>query len=155
MSRIVGRFARVEPRLRAKRSVLGLLSDLPRKNCWTTIAERVGEATPHRMQHLLCRVAWDAEAVSDDVREGRLRWRMPVRQVSHRPERSPAHGTGRPSELAPRCGYTNSASWTARPYRFSKRRSMGLNSRAMETSSASISARTPAGDTSPSASDRG
>jgi hypothetical protein len=54
--------------LRAKRLVLGLLSDLPRKNCWT-IAEWAGEATPHGMQHLLCRAAWDAEAVRDDVRE--------------------------------------------------------------------------------------
>ncbi|MFK4150346.1 hypothetical protein ACI2LW_33730, partial [Streptomyces sp. NPDC004065] len=54
MSRIAGRFARVEPRLRAKRLVPGLLSDLPRKNCWT-IAEWAGEATPHGMQHLLCR----------------------------------------------------------------------------------------------------
>ncbi|MCW2879088.1 MAG: insA [Sphaerisporangium sp.] len=68
MDRIAGRFARVEPRLRAKRLVLGLLSDLPRKNCWT-IAEWAGEATPHGMQHLLCRAAWDAEAVRDDVRE--------------------------------------------------------------------------------------
>ena len=62
------RFARVEPRLRAKRLVLGLLSDLPRKNCWR-IAEWAGEATPHGMQHLLCRATWDAEVVRDDVRE--------------------------------------------------------------------------------------
>jgi len=34
MGRIAGRFTRVEPRLRAGRLVLGLLSDLPRKNCW-------------------------------------------------------------------------------------------------------------------------
>ncbi|MER5795252.1 IS701 family transposase [Streptomyces sp. NPDC001980] len=68
MGRIAGRFVRVEPRLRAGRLVLGLLSDLPRKNCWT-IAERAGEATPHGMQHLLCRASWDAGAVRDDVRE--------------------------------------------------------------------------------------
>ncbi|MFD6918443.1 IS701 family transposase [Streptomyces virginiae] len=68
MGRIAGRFARVEPRLRAGRLVLGLLSDLPRKNCWT-IAEWAGEDTPHGMQHLLCRASWDAEAVRDDVRE--------------------------------------------------------------------------------------
>ncbi|MCX4588829.1 IS701 family transposase [Streptomyces sp. NBC_01549] len=68
MGRIAGRFARVEPRLRAGRLVLGLLSDLPRKNCWT-IAEWAGEKTPHGMQHLLCRAAWDADAVRDDVRE--------------------------------------------------------------------------------------
>ncbi|MDO0916598.1 hypothetical protein QQM39_38995 [Streptomyces sp. DT2A-34] len=38
MGRIAGRFARYEPRVRAGRLLLGLLSDLPRKNCWT-IAE--------------------------------------------------------------------------------------------------------------------
>ncbi|MGW6922425.1 transposase [Streptomyces sp. NPDC054950] len=68
MGRIAGRFARVEPRLRAGRLVLGLLSDLPRKNCWT-IAEWAGEKTPHGMQHLLCRASWDADGVRDDVRE--------------------------------------------------------------------------------------
>lgn len=46
MGRIAGRFARVEPRLRAGRLVLGLLSDLPRKNC-LTIAEWAGEANPY------------------------------------------------------------------------------------------------------------
>lgn len=68
LSRIAGRFARVEPRRRARRLILGLLSDLPRKNCWT-IAEWVGEASPHGMQHLLCRASWDADAVRDDIRE--------------------------------------------------------------------------------------
>ncbi|SCF15499.1 SRSO17 transposase [Micromonospora marina] len=68
MGRIAGRFARVEPRQRAGQLVLGLLSDLPRKNCWT-IAERAGEANPHGMQHLLCRASWNADAVRDDVRE--------------------------------------------------------------------------------------
>ncbi|WP_404962727.1 IS701 family transposase [Streptomyces sp. 147326] len=68
MGRIAGRFARYEPRLRAGRLVLGLLSALPRKNC-RTIAERAGEATPHGMQHLLCRASWNADAVRDDVRE--------------------------------------------------------------------------------------
>ncbi len=68
MGRIAGRLARVEARRRAGRLVLGLLSDLPRKNCWT-IAEWAGEATPHGMQHLLCRASWDADAVRDDVRD--------------------------------------------------------------------------------------
>ncbi|RYJ25840.1 mobile element protein [Streptomyces sp. L-9-10] len=45
MSRIAGRFSRCEPCLRAGRSVLGPLSDLPRKNCWT-IAEWAGEWQP-------------------------------------------------------------------------------------------------------------
>jgi hypothetical protein len=30
--------------------VLGLLADLPRKNCWT-IAEHAGDITPDGMQH--------------------------------------------------------------------------------------------------------
>ncbi|WP_406328181.1 IS701 family transposase [Streptomyces sp. NBC_01617] len=67
MGRIAGRFKRVEPRRRVRRSVLGLLSDLPRKNGWT-IAEWAGEATPDAMQHLLSRARWDAEAVRDEVR---------------------------------------------------------------------------------------
>ena len=48
--------------------VLGLLSDLPRKNCWS-IAEWAGEATPNGMQHLLGRARWDADRVRDDVCE--------------------------------------------------------------------------------------
>jgi SRSO17 transposase len=67
MGRIAGRFARAEPRRRARQFVLGLLSDLPRKNCWT-IAEWAGEATPDGMQHLLARAKWDADAVRDHVR---------------------------------------------------------------------------------------
>lgn len=50
----MGRFARVEPRRRVRDLVLGLLSDLPRKNCWS-IAEWAGEASPEGMQHLLGR----------------------------------------------------------------------------------------------------
>jgi SRSO17 transposase len=46
--------------------VLGLLSDLPRKNCWT-IAEWAGDRTPDGMQHLLGRAKWDADQVRDDV----------------------------------------------------------------------------------------
>ncbi len=68
MDRIAGRFARVEPRRRAGRLVLGLLADLPRKNCWT-IAEWAGDATPHGLQHLLSRASWDADTVRDDVRD--------------------------------------------------------------------------------------
>ena len=68
MSRIAGRFTRVEPRRRARKLVLGLLSDLPRKNCWT-IAEWAGESTPDGMQHLLGRAKWDADAVRDDMRD--------------------------------------------------------------------------------------
>jgi transposase InsO family protein len=41
--RIAGRFSPVEPRRRAEKLLLGLVSELPRKNCWT-IAEHVGDA---------------------------------------------------------------------------------------------------------------
>lgn len=68
MGRIPGRFARVEPRRRVRDLVLGLLSDLPRKNCWS-IAEWAGETSPDGMQHLLGRARWDADRVRDDVRE--------------------------------------------------------------------------------------
>jgi SRSO17 transposase len=67
MSGVAGRFAQVEPRRRARSLVLGLLSDLPRKNCWT-IAEHSGDAAPEGMQHLLGRAKWDADAVRDDIR---------------------------------------------------------------------------------------
>jgi SRSO17 transposase len=67
MGRVAGRFARVELRRRAKALVRGLLSDLPRKNCWT-LAEHAGDASPDGMQHLLARAVWDADGVRDDVR---------------------------------------------------------------------------------------
>jgi SRSO17 transposase len=47
--------------------VLGLLAELPRKNCWT-IAEHAGDPSPDGMQHLLARAKRDADAVRDDVR---------------------------------------------------------------------------------------
>ena len=67
MGRVAGRFARVEPRRRARALVLGLLSGLRRKNCWT-IAEQAGDAAPDGMQHLLASARWDADAVRDDLR---------------------------------------------------------------------------------------
>lgn len=67
MSRVAGRFRRIEPRRRARQLVLGLLSDLPRKNCWT-IAEWTGDRTPDGMRYLLGRAKWDADAVRDDAR---------------------------------------------------------------------------------------
>jgi SRSO17 transposase len=68
MAKVAGRFARVEPRRRARAFVLGLLADLPRKNCWT-IAEHVGDSSPAGMRHLLSRASWDADRVRDDIRD--------------------------------------------------------------------------------------
>jgi SRSO17 transposase len=67
MGRIAGRFGRVEPRRHARDLVLGLMSDLPGKNCWT-IAEHAGHVTPDGLQHLLARAVWDAGGVRDDLR---------------------------------------------------------------------------------------
>jgi SRSO17 transposase len=72
MARVAKRFKRVEPRRRMRLFVEGLLSDLPRKNCWT-ISEHAGEATPDGMQHLLTRAVWDADAVRDDVRDATVK----------------------------------------------------------------------------------
>jgi SRSO17 transposase len=68
MARVARRFARVEPRRRARAFVLGLLAELPRKNCWT-IAEHAGDSSPAGMQHLLSRASWDAGGVRDDIRD--------------------------------------------------------------------------------------
>jgi SRSO17 transposase len=65
---MAGRFARVETRRRARGFLLGLLADLPRKNCWS-IAEHAGEKDPHGMQHLLARAVWDTDGVRDDLRD--------------------------------------------------------------------------------------
>jgi SRSO17 transposase len=47
---------------------LGLLAELPRKNCWT-IAEHAGNPGPDGMQHLLARAVWDHDGVRDDLRD--------------------------------------------------------------------------------------
>jgi SRSO17 transposase len=65
---MAGRFTRVETRRRFRGFLLGLLADLPRKNCWT-IAEHAGEADPHGMQYLLARASWDTDGVRDDLRD--------------------------------------------------------------------------------------
>jgi SRSO17 transposase len=67
MLRIGGRFARVEPRRRVAAFVRGLLSGLPRVNCWS-IAEYAGEDCPRGMQRLLSEAVWDEAGVRDDLR---------------------------------------------------------------------------------------
>lgn len=67
LGRIAGRFGRVKPRLRVPQLMLGLLADLPRKNCWA-IAEHTGDTSPDGLQHLLGRAKWDADLVRDDLR---------------------------------------------------------------------------------------
>ena len=67
LDRISGRFTRHEPRRPAAELMLGLLSDLDRKNCWS-IAEHRGAKSPDALQHLLSRAVWDADLVRDDLR---------------------------------------------------------------------------------------
>jgi SRSO17 transposase len=61
-------FSRREPAVQAGKYVRGLLSDLPRKNCWT-LAEYAGDKTPDRMQRLLERASWDSLAAMGTVRD--------------------------------------------------------------------------------------
>ena len=68
IDRIAPRFARYEPLRHAGELMLGMVSGLDRKNCWT-IAEHRGDATPDGLQHLLSRAKWDADAVRDDLRD--------------------------------------------------------------------------------------
>jgi SRSO17 transposase len=68
LDRVAPRFTRYEPVRHAAGLMLGLLSGLDRKNCWT-IAEHRGDASPDGLQHLLSRARWDADAVRDDVRD--------------------------------------------------------------------------------------
>ena len=68
MDRIRPRFARYEPARHAAGLMLGLLSNLERKNCWT-IAEARGDVTPHGLQHMLSRACWDEDAVAGDLRD--------------------------------------------------------------------------------------
>jgi SRSO17 transposase len=68
MECLAGCFVRVEPRRQARKYVTGLISDLPRKNCWA-LAEQAGDVTPDKMQRLLERAAWDADEAMRAVRE--------------------------------------------------------------------------------------
>jgi SRSO17 transposase len=67
VDRIAPLFARYEPLRHAAGVMLGMLSGLDRKNCWT-IAEHRGHLTPDGLQHLLARAVWDADAVRDVLR---------------------------------------------------------------------------------------
>jgi SRSO17 transposase len=61
---IAGEFLQAPSRWRARRYLLGLLSQSERKNGWT-IAEFAGDVSPDGMQRLLNFYAWDADRVRD------------------------------------------------------------------------------------------
>ena len=68
---VAARMSRVEPRLRLRRFIVGMLAGLPRTNCWS-LAEYAGEACPRGMQRLLSSASWDADEVLNDVRSWTL-----------------------------------------------------------------------------------
>jgi SRSO17 transposase len=62
LGKVAGCFPRRETRQNAAELVGGLLMELEDHNCWS-IAEAVGHARPHRLQHLLSRAVWDDQQV--------------------------------------------------------------------------------------------
>jgi SRSO17 transposase len=67
-ARFADLFERSESREQAKKYVRGLLAQAERKNSWQ-VAEAVGERIPDRMQRLLYRVPWDADAARDRLQQ--------------------------------------------------------------------------------------
>ncbi len=67
-ARFADLFERSESREQAKKYVRGLLAPAERKNSWQ-VAEAVGERIPDRMQRLLYRVPWDADAARDRLQQ--------------------------------------------------------------------------------------
>src|SRR6266567_3876014 len=67
-ARFADLFERSESREQARKYLRGLLTEAERKNSWQ-VAEAVGEPIPDRMQRLLYRVPWDADAARDRLQE--------------------------------------------------------------------------------------
>ncbi len=67
-ARFADLFERSESREQAKKYLRGLLTEAERKNSWQ-VAEAVGDPIPDRMQRLLYRVPWDADAARDRLQE--------------------------------------------------------------------------------------
>lgn len=61
-------FVRSESRLQARKYLRGLVAPLERKTSWQ-LAELACDTTPDRMQRLLYRVLWDAEAARDRLEQ--------------------------------------------------------------------------------------
>src|SRR5262245_25567947 len=62
------RFGRSDRQRHAWEYLLGLLSTVDRKNGWQ-LAEAAEHPAPYRLQHLLDRAPWNADAVRDDMLE--------------------------------------------------------------------------------------
>jgi SRSO17 transposase len=68
LGRFAGLFGRSEPREQMAKYVRALLATLTRKNGWQ-LAEGAGDVRPDRMQRLLYRAHWDADAARDTLRQ--------------------------------------------------------------------------------------
>jgi SRSO17 transposase len=67
-ARFADLFERSESRAQARKYLRGLLTEAQRKNSWQ-VAEAVGDRVPDRMQRLLYRVPWDADAARDRLQQ--------------------------------------------------------------------------------------
>jgi SRSO17 transposase len=67
-ARFADLFERSESREQARKYLRGLLTEAQRKNGWQ-VAEAVGDRIPDRMQRLLYRVPWDADAARDRLQQ--------------------------------------------------------------------------------------
>ena len=67
-ARFADLFERSESREQARTYLRGLLTEAQRKNSWQ-MAEALGECIPDRMQRLLYRVPWDADAARDRLQQ--------------------------------------------------------------------------------------
>jgi SRSO17 transposase len=67
-ARFADLFERSESREQAKKYLRGLLAQVERKNGWQ-VAEVVGDRVPDRMQRLLYRAPWDADAARDRLQQ--------------------------------------------------------------------------------------
>ena len=65
--RLYPHVGRIETKQLALDYLQGLLSPVERKNGWQ-LAEHLGQVNPYRLQHLLDRAVWDADAVRDELR---------------------------------------------------------------------------------------
>src|SRR3569833_866744 len=66
VEQIAPRFRRIEPRLRVRTYLQGLLAPIVRKNGWQ-LAENAGDRTPDGVRDFLARMRWDADQVRDDL----------------------------------------------------------------------------------------
>jgi len=60
-------FARIEPRLQAKKYVRACMSNLEKRNGWS-IGEYIGDVSPNKTQRLLSKAAWNEDGVMREIR---------------------------------------------------------------------------------------